>query len=63
MKTNKNITKKENKYMAELKKVVWPTSDEVTNNFIVVALGIIALTVFFIITDACISFVLNNLYN
>ncbi len=51
-----------NKYIEELKKVTWPESSDVMSKFWVVVLGIIALTLFFIITDSAIGVVLDKLY-
>ncbi len=49
-------------YIAELKKVTWPESSEVMSKFWVVVVGIIALTIFFIITDSAISSILDKIY-
>lgn len=51
-----------NKYIEELKKVTWPDSNEVMAKFWIVLLGIIALIIFFIITDSAVSVILDKIY-
>jgi len=51
------------KYIGALKNVTWPTSSEVTSNLGIVIFGIVAFTLFFIVTDTLISKFLEVLYS
>ncbi len=50
------------KYISELKKVTWPSSKEVNQQFWITLLGIILLIIFFIISDTLISKLLEYIY-
>ncbi len=50
-------------YISELKKVTWPKSAEVNQQFWITLFGIIFLILFFIASDSIISQLLSFIYN
>ncbi len=50
------------KYISELKKVTWPESKEVNQQFWITLFGIIVLIMFFIFSDTMISKLLELIY-